>query len=483
MKFKTKDEVHNKALKIEGIKQKDLKKQLGIKIKGDKNAMGDIFESWFGKVKDSASKPDLDVSELKATPFKILKNGKVSAKERLVLNIINYVELDKENFFNSHFMNKNKVIEMAFYEYKRNVNKDEWFFNKCVTYEMEKDKNDLEIIKNDWKKIQSFIRKGKAEDLSERETNYLAACTKGKNKKSLRIQPNSKEMAKQRAFSFKTSFMTTLLRNYIFGNKKSDAIVKDASELENKSLEEIIYNKFSKYLNKTTKELIDILNIPKKNSNTIGKYNVQIVNKILGIRGKQKTNADEFEKASIVPKTIQFDSKKRNKESMSLPPFKFKDLINEKWIDEDGNPSATLNVYLSESKFLFVVFQMDSNGNNYLRGIKFFKMPSKDLNGKVKDAWKNTIQTINNGVKLEFINQSKNGIVHNNFIGAKSQKIIHVRPHTANRSYVKSENSNELPIKAQWTNKPKDFSNYFMTTQSFWLNSNYIKNATKNLLE
>ena len=42
--------------------------------------------------------------ELKATPFKKLKNGKYSSKERLVLNIINYEKVANENFETSSFI-------------------------------------------------------------------------------------------------------------------------------------------------------------------------------------------------------------------------------------------------------------------------------------------------------------------------------------------------------------------------------------------
>lgn len=41
--------------------------------------------------------------ELKATPFKKLKSGKYSAKERLVLNIINYEKVAHENSRLVHF--------------------------------------------------------------------------------------------------------------------------------------------------------------------------------------------------------------------------------------------------------------------------------------------------------------------------------------------------------------------------------------------
>jgi DNA mismatch repair protein MutH len=479
MKYTSKEAVHERATKIVHIKQKDLIQKMNLNIKGNKNAMGDVFEAWFGKPKDSASHPDLSVSELKATPFKHLKNGKISAKERLVLNIINYEKLDHELFENSHLIQKNKVLEIGFYEYQKNVPKDDWFFDSCITYEMLKDKTDLAIIKQDWQIIQSYIKEGRAEDLSEGLTNYLSACTKGKNSKSMRKQPHSNILAKQRAFSFKSSFMTTMLRNYVYGNQHSDAIIKDTAELNHHTLEEIIQDKFTPYIGKSVDEIINILGIKPTRNKNIGKYNVLITNKILGISGKKSIDADEFKKSSIVPKTIQFNAQNYNKESMSLPPFKFKDLTNEQWEDEDGNPDASLNLYLTESRFLFIVFQMDKNGQNYLKGIKFFQIPNQDKN-IIKKAWQQTVHTIRTGVHLNY--DAKRNRVTNNFVSAKDQMIIHVRPHANQSSYVDNNNSNELPTPAKWINKPAKFSNYFMTTQSFWINNTYIKEAVKELL-
>ncbi|GAA6114322.1 Sau3AI family type II restriction endonuclease [Apilactobacillus apinorum] len=440
--------------------------------------MGDVFEAWFGKTKDSSSKPDLGVSELKATPFKRLKNGDISAKERLVLNIINYEELDNENFESSHLLQKNKILELGYYEYNKEVPKSDWFFAKCVMYEMLKNTNDLEIIKKDWETIQSYVKQGKAEEINEGLTNYLAACTKGVNKHSMRTQPNSSVMAKQRAFSLKGSFMTTLLRDYIFGDQKSDAIVKDSTELSKKSLEEIIETKFNRFIGKSVPEIINELNIPIKESIRTGKYNVEITNKILGIKSRRGIEADEFKKASIVPKTIQFNSKSINKESMSLPPFKFTELVKESWTDKSGTPDASLNTYLSETKFLFIVFKEDDNGTNYLKGIKFFRIPDAQINGTIKDVWQETVNTLLSGVKLKM----ENGKVTNNFISSRDKKIIHIRPHAAKSSYIDSKDSNKLPTPAKWTNKPTEYNDNFMTTQSFWINSRYIKSVVKDLL-
>ena len=115
--YLTKEQVHNRAKEAVGKSMIELNNGIPLLNSKNKNSIGDIFESWFGKVKDSESRPDLEEAgvELKATPIKKLKNGQYSAKERLVLNIINYNEVAEETFEESHFLYKNNIMEIAFY--------------------------------------------------------------------------------------------------------------------------------------------------------------------------------------------------------------------------------------------------------------------------------------------------------------------------------------------------------------------------------
>jgi len=72
------------------------------KIKG-KGYLGQILEEFYFLYKpNSDSEPDFPIAklELKSSPLKKLKNDEFRSKERLVLNIINYVRLGihyKEN--------------------------------------------------------------------------------------------------------------------------------------------------------------------------------------------------------------------------------------------------------------------------------------------------------------------------------------------------------------------------------------------------
>lgn len=488
MIYDSKAKVHNRALSIEGVPLGKIDSSL---VTGSKNSVGDIFESWFGKQKDSESAPDLPEAgvELKATPYKLLKNGKtISAKERLVLNIINYNHIVGETFETSHFLFKNKTIELALYEYLPKLPRTEWTISKVVLYEMQKNPADLEIIKEDWETINQYVKEGRAEELTEGATNYLAACTKGKNKSSVRHQPYSSILAKQRAYSLKSGYMTSLMRKYIFGDSFSESIIKDKMQLKSKTLEQIIFERFQPFVGKSLEELRTTFNITTRSKSNL----YSLASEMLGLNNSYTNNTsfeqvEEFSKANIMLKTIEFNVKGKNTQSMSFPSFNFKELINETWENDDGTPSASLNTLFSTTKFLFFVVQENRNHEKIFKGVKFFSMPIKDIETKVKEAWEETIKTLKNGVQLEGI-YSKNGTIKisNDLVKIADDLIVHVRPHadfsdyTANGRYA-----NELPTPAHWKHRPDDhvkYSDNWMTNLCFFINNSYIREQVKELL-
>ena len=107
-----------------------------------------------------------------------------------------------------------------------------------------------DIIEHDWETIMEKVRAGRAHELSEGDTLYLAACTKGANASSVRQQPFSELPAKQRAYSLKSSYMTQILNKYIFGNAESPRIIKSADALHAKTFEEYIIDKVKPYYSK-----------------------------------------------------------------------------------------------------------------------------------------------------------------------------------------------------------------------------------------
>ena len=83
-----------------------------------KGNLGQLLEEDFFHYKvNSRSEPDFAEAgvELKSTPMKTLKSGELVAKERLVLNIINYMEECKQTFRTSSFWHKNRHLLLMFY--------------------------------------------------------------------------------------------------------------------------------------------------------------------------------------------------------------------------------------------------------------------------------------------------------------------------------------------------------------------------------
>ena len=115
--------------------------------------------------------------ELKVTGLKKLKNNHLAMKERLVLNIINYFEEANVDFEHSSFWVKNKLLLIMFYLYEYERNDSNYMILESVLHKFLP--KDLEIIKSDWKIIHDKIVHGEAQNISEADTMYLGACTKG----------------------------------------------------------------------------------------------------------------------------------------------------------------------------------------------------------------------------------------------------------------------------------------------------------------
>lgn len=174
--------------------------------------------------------------------------------------------------------------------------------------------------------------------------------------------------------------------------------------------------------------------------------------KMLGVSGKI-AYTDEFQKASIVPKTIRVRRDGTIKESMSFPTFDFIELSQEEWED------STLRNYLAPTKFLFVIFQEDNAGELVFDRIQFWNIPDADLD-EVHRVWEKTVQIIREGVKLF---DSPRG-VRNNLPKSSESRVAHVRPHGKNAA-------DKLPLP----------DGRMMTKQCFWLNNTYIAEQIKTI--
>ena len=427
-------------------------------IKNDrkgKGHFGQILEEFYFQYKpNSDAEPDFPIAklELKSSPLKQLKNNEYRSKERLVLNIINYINVVNQNFENSDFIKKNASILLIFYLHQAGYDildyliklVDEWSFPST----------DLEIIKKDWETITQKIANGKAHELSEGDTFYLGACTKGANASSVRKQPFSEIPAKQRAYSFKQGYVNHIIAS-IAGETKEvyGKLIPSVKEAKKKTIEEIVIEKFKPYYGKTTEEILDKTGVE---LNTSAKsFYANLTKAILGIELNKEI--EEFEKAEIQVKTVRLKENNLPKEDMSFPTFKYEEIVNEDWENSDFKD-------ILEHKFLFVFFQFE-NEKLVLRKVKFWNMPYSDLL-EVEKVWMKTQQITAKGEIVKGFKTDKNGKVsrETNFPNKKFSNISHVRPHAKDASDTYS-----LPKKDKLTKQTQ------YTKHCFWLNNSYIR--------
>ena len=410
--------------------------------KNRKGGLGELIEErYFHYQTNNDARPDFDKAgvELKVTPYKQNKNGTLVAKERLILTMIDYFSVVNETFEDSHMWQKARLILLVYYLYQQEI-KNRLDYRIGYVKLFTPPEQDIKIIAHDFKVIVEKIRNGKAHELSEGDTLYLGAAPKAATSKDRRKQPFSDELAKPRAFAFKNSYMTYVLNNYIIPGKNTyEPIIKGSAE---ESFEDYVANEIDAYCNKSVTDLCNLfsIEIQKKPKN----LEAMLAYRILGIRGNQ---AEEFEKANVVVKTIRIGKNNKIKENMSFPTFKFKELIEEDWED------STFGNYLRETRFLFVVYKFDQQDELRLKGCQFWNIPYDDLEGNVKKVWEKTQKILREGLKIK----KRNGKNYNNFPKSTENPVCHVRPHAQN-----SKDTYELPDGRQY---PK---------QCFWLNNSYI---------
>jgi hypothetical protein len=387
--------------------------------------------------------------ELKTTGFvdykRPTKFGEViKAKERLFLTNINYKTISFESWETSSFLHKCNLMLILFYKYNKEVSvvDQKFVFKPLLLLVLEARVNltqadesfvsmsalkipteDVETIKRDWEFIKQKVKEHNEHELSEGDTNYLAACRKGAGGKDEKLQRQSKGDvgAKSRAFAFKQSYLTKLLQ----GHSRREYLMGPNTKI---SLEEATQLKFAPFIGLTIDEIAAKLNYDSKSKSR----KFLLTQHILSKDGKR---VSEFEKAEIFIKTVSLTKSGKSREDISFPAFKYLEIDNQTWEESDFS-------YQIESRFLLVIFRLDEQGKDRLIKTKFWTMPHEHRL-VAKSVWEDTKKRIRTDARdLPKMSESK---------------IVHVRPHARN-----AQDLDETPQRT------------FLVKKSFWLNREYI---------
>ena len=229
--------------------------------------------------------------------------------------------------------------------------------------------------------------------------------------------------------------------------------------MHKKTFEEILEDIVGKYIGKSDKELCELFG--REYNNNKAQWN-DLAYKILGIRDE---HADEFEKANIKVKTIRIEENNKMRESMSFPPFKFADLVEEEYDD------STLHDYFDETRLFFFVWKKD--GDVYrVKGCLLWNMPHADLEVTVRQEWEKYKHIIKYGVEFTKCIDSTGKLSYKNNLPNKSEtEVIHVRPHATKAAYRFNNGEEYGNVERDANVLP---NGEYMTTQSFWINNSYI---------
>jgi len=409
-------------------------KNFGQRGTGELGLMLEKF--YFGIEPNSRPEPDFREAgvELK-TAAVIKRKGRLVPKEpRLVLGLIDYCSVHQEKWATSSFLKKNTLLLLMFYLYESQQLSIEQIFKIIGLWRFPE--RDLLVIRKDWEHIISKVKAGKAHEISEGDTYYLGACTKGATASgSLVKQPFSDQRAPQRAFGLKRTYLEAIIAEMQAKQTDIEPAIKATEDLvTHTAFEQAIYDKFKPFLGLSAEAIAKTLNFTLPPVSTKDRY-AKLARAVLGVKANK---IEEFEKAGISIKTIRLMANGKPKEDMSFPYFKYTEIIKENW------PTSTLREQF-EKKFFFVIFQLDSLGVLVFKKVMFWNMPYDALENNVKKVWEKTISQIKKA-KADDLPKKL------------ADPVCHIRPHAKNKK-------DTLPTP----------HNGNLEKKSFWLNNTYIK--------
>ena len=388
--------------------------------------------------------------ELKTSGVVKSRKGEFRAKERLVLTMIDFNTLVREEWVTSSFLHKCQKMLILFSKYDQGIpviNRkfvmDPLLFSigylENATVEVEGFKNipigEQETLKRDWLFIRQKVLDGKAHELSEGDTFFLGACRKGSGgpKEALRTQPFSNQGAKARAFSLKQNYVNKLIERHV--NEVHESGIFDFLPIHLATQET-----FKAYIGKSVDELAIEFNYFKKSKNQKG-YFRSLTIKILA---KSGTVTSQLNDADIEMKTIRLKTNGTPRESMSFPTFDYMKIGAEDW-------EASSFFEKIERKFLFVVFQEGDDHVERLVAAEYWNMPYEDRL-EAKRVWEDTKRRV--------------GVDASDLPTSKESRIVHVRPKAADGKDKAISPQGQMLIK-----------------KCFWLNKEYIASIMTGIVK
>ena len=390
--------------------------------------LSESFRKQVGESEDSLS--------VKAFPVKVSRNGRLVAKDRLVLGKIDFSDVLDESWETSLVYKRYGKLVLLAYLYEPSTNPVDCVFQFADLWTMPDE--DAYTIQRDWEIVAEKISLGRAHEISSGDTLYLEAYARYGAMSDTVPQPLSDTPAIPRYWAFKKSYVTSLVR------RMSDAQKISRSKLQSTlPLSELVRQHFDKYVGYTAEDLGAMFGLMQKGKRPPKSLSALITRRILGVAEDSKIL--EFEKAGIVAKTIRLKRNGVPKYPMSFPKFDYCKLAVTPFEDSD------FKGYL-EHNYLLVIFREDDEVRDeyHLDSVLFWQMPEGDI-PEARRCYEEMQRRVRNGHADRSVKATEN-------------PCCHVRPHGRN-----AEDTCMTPYGVPVIKK------------SFWFNSKYIAGEIQRL--
>lgn len=434
-----------------------------IESPGKKGIAGDVVEqSILEYKKDNKQDPDILVdmqpTEVKTTGLENKKNSSLLvAKENVSITAVSLDKIDKETFEDSNYWHKLSHLLFVFYHYDKGNKgiikaidyKD--FIIKAYKFH-EFNEHDKKMLMEDWLLIHEFAKEHSANIVNDwkRLSHDL--------KKDLVLVDTAPKYPPR--FRLKKDFVTSIAQECL--NVETEQLATPITKY--KQIDEKCHEFNEKYRDKSVLQLCEELSI--HNDSDIKNISEILVLRMFGIQKGKLNDIKDFQKVSLIAKSLPLNADGSEKEDTKLGLIDFSE-----WMSSvDGFHDSDIYRYFSEHYFLFAIFQLSGDkrdGSEVFKGFKRYRFSDLFINKYVKYTWTEVRKLIRNH-KLRIV-ESGRGSAPNFPKQGRSPKDWNKWPKNYHPFFVRGGAN-----KSDDKHKTLEINGHRMIPQFAWIDGSYM---------
>jgi DNA mismatch repair protein MutH len=438
--------------------------------RASKGAVGRLVEAYFGIRPNQSPEPDFPLAkvELKVVPLKRV-GDRIRAKEPTSVSMIDYAALPSDAWERPASVRK-KLDRVLFVFIEVRADPMDSSVRGVTLWspsEIEK-----AAFRADWERTKGMVAAGRAHELSETQSEVLAARRKGSGGpgERLRTYPQGQVGAKSRAWALKVGFTTQLFDERVLHEQFESALadlpaLRRVARLE--TAEDRALQRLRDHEGESLTALASNLRIATTERKNLA---ASIIKSLLGFRSVS-SRVKEFEQLGTAVKTVHArPSDEFVFESVSFPAVDLVELAKQDWEGiekEDGTIRKERSDLIDQvQRILFVPTyspRRDDRQGSRTLGVPFVWTPSPTQWQVIAREWRMFQAEVSEGKAAYDRRPGAPGRRRNRLTPASQTEMIHMRPHGRD-SYDEYAD----PMKNR------------VTKQCFWLNSQFVQ---KLLLE